>query len=95
MKSGGFGEILHTNTVRFRVTGSGSLNLFLRSLDDIRNQELTPIVMQSVTNREPNVLANFKEQQMQLELFTTEIDEFFTISKIVIFTKPVETGYPQ
>lgn len=91
----GYGEILHTNTVRFRAVGSGSLNLILRSLNDIRNQTLTPITLQSVTNREPNVLANFKEQRMQLELNTTEIDEFFTINTIIIFTKAVETGYPQ
>lgn len=95
MAKTGVGNILHFGAVRFRITGSGSLISYLRSLDDVRNQQLVDLTMQSVTNREPVVLANFKEQRAQLELSVVEIDETFTISKIIIFIKPTETGYPQ
>lgn len=95
MAKSGIGDILHFGAVRFRIVGSGSLIMYLRSLDDVRNQQLVDLTMQSVTNREPVVLANFKEQCAQLELSVTEIDETFTIGKIIIFTKATETGYPQ
>jgi hypothetical protein len=51
--------------------------------------------MQAATNKEPVVLSNFTDQRVQLELKTTELNEVFNISKIVIFAKPVATGYPQ
>lgn len=88
------GEILHVVAVRLRVTGSGSLQYFLRSLDNTRSIQLTSHVMAATTNIEPTTLANFNEQRVQLELKTTLIDETFLISRIIIFVKPVATGYP-
>jgi hypothetical protein len=88
------GEILHTVGVRYRVTGSGNLQTFLRSLDDVRNVQLANISMSATTNREPTILANFQEQRVQLELKTTVMNEVFTISKIVLFVKPVAETYP-
>ena len=84
----------HFNTVRFRVVGSGNLQLTLRSLDNIRSNSLTAITMESSTNREPTRLCNFIEQRAQLEIKTTAINETFTISKIIIFVKPFATEYP-
>lgn len=95
-KSSSFvGELIHFNATRLRVTGAGSLQLFLRSLDDVNNTQLASIVMSALTNREPTVLANFIDQRAQLEGKTTLINETFNISKITIFVKPVATGYPQ
>lgn len=94
-KSSFVGELLHFHVVRMRVNGSGDLQLFLRSLDDVHNVQLTDIPMATLTNREPTVLANFIDQRGQLELKTTLINEVFTISKIIIFIRPVSTGYPQ
>lgn len=88
------GEVLHVVAVRLRVTGSGNLQYFLRSLDNVRNVQLTNHVMVASSNIEPTILANFNEQRVQLELRTTVIDENFVISKIVIFVKSVATGYP-
>jgi hypothetical protein len=94
-KSSNFiGEVLHFNAVRLRVTGSGNLQLFLRSLDDTNNIQLSSVPMLSTTNIEPTVLANFIDQRGQLEIRTTEIDEVFTVSKIIIFIKPIASGYP-
>ena len=89
------GYILHCNATRLRVSGSGSLKQTLRSLDNVNSSALANITMASSTNREVNSLANFKDQYIQLEIKTTEINEVFRLSKIRIFTKPVMTGYPQ
>jgi hypothetical protein len=88
------GEILHTVAVRLRVTGSGNLQLFLRSMDDIRNTQLVSQVMTATTNIEPTILANFEDQRTQLELKTTEINEVFIVSRIVVFVKATRSGYP-
>lgn len=89
------GEILHSNAVRLRVTGSGSLNLTLKSLDEILENELIPITMEATTYKEPTQLANLESQRIMLEFGTTEINEYFTISKIIIFVKLVQTEYPR
>lgn len=94
MARGSVGEILHAVAVRMRVVGSGNLQIFLRSLDNIRNTQLTSHPMIATTNIEPTILANFQEQRIQLEIKTTLIDETFTISRIVVFVKPIAEGYP-
>lgn len=89
------GEVLHFGAVRYRVTGDGALQSTLSDLDDIHSSDLVNVTMASTTSREPSLLANFLAQRARLTITTTEIDETFTISKIVIFVKPVATGYPQ
>lgn len=89
------GELIHFHAVRMRVIGTGNLQLFLHSLDNINNFRLTDISMTPTTNREPTVLANFTDQSGQLEIKTIEIDEVFTISRIMIYVRPVASGYPQ
>lgn len=89
------GEILHFNAVRFRITGSGSMLSTLSSLDNVHTSDLADIPMSALTNREPTLLANYIDQRGSLEGMTTEIDEVFNISKIIIYVKVIATGYPQ
>ena len=51
--------------------------------------------MAASTNIEPVSLANFTDQRAQIEFKTTEINETFSISRMVIFVRPTATGYPQ
>lgn len=89
------GEILHFNAVRMRVNGSGDLNVWLISLDDINQSQLPNISMISNTNIQPTILANFKDQRARLQAYTTEIDEVFTIDKIILFVRPIASEYPR
>src|SRR6266446_9251902 len=89
------GELLHFNATRMRVVGSGSLQMSLFSLDDIRSNVLVSLTLSATTNREPTNLANFVEQRAYLQLKTTSINEFFIVSKIILFVKPIATSYPQ
>ena len=88
-------DITHYGAVRVRVVGTGNLRLRLNSLSVTEIQELTPIPMQAATNRIPNVLSNFLQQRAQLRIYTNEIDEVFQIDKVIIYTKPIFTSYPQ
>lgn len=79
-----------------RALGSGNLLTDTHSLDDASNSSVLPdIPLQAATNREPTILANFIDQRIQLEIRTEEIDEWFEISKIVMFIKPIAESYPQ
>lgn len=89
------GDILHCNAVRMRITGSGTLVHQLNSLDEILSDTVVPITMSPTTYIEPTQLANFENQRMSLEFGVTEIDEYFTISRITIFIKPIATEYPR
>lgn len=90
------GELIHFGSVRMRVLGSGNLQLSLHSLDEALNSvDLTDVSLETSTNRESLTLSNFIDQYGQLEVKTTELNEYFEISRIIIFIRPVGTGYPQ
>lgn len=85
----------HFNAVRYRITGSGNLLHQLNSLNAVYTAPLPTITMQSTTNRYPNVLVNITQPRVQVELWTDAIDEVFTISQIIVYARPITTGYPQ
>lgn len=86
--------INHCNAIRLRLRGNGNLLTTLFSYDEVESFELDPIVMSPTTNIPPTQLANFKQVEMKLRLETTEIDEVFNISEMLIYIKPVEQSYP-
>lgn len=86
--------IYHYVAARLRVTGSGNLLMRLISVDAVKEKDFVPLVMQVVTDRNQTKLINFKQETAQLEIKTTEIDEYFEIDKIMIFVKPIASSYP-
>lgn len=94
-KSDGAGELeYHIVGTRMRVLGFGSLNMTLTDLSQVQSQPLVPFTMQTVTRIEPTRLANFQSQRTRLEGSVGVIDEWFRISRIIIFAKPVAVEYP-
>lgn len=87
-------NISHFTAVRMRVTGAGSLQMRLLSLDEEYTQTLLPFDLVSSTSRQPTRLCNFNQQRAQLEIKTTEIDEVFKINRIIFFVKEIYTSYP-
>lgn len=93
--SGSDGEnICHITGLRMRVTGSGNLDMQLRSMDDIYTQTLVPFTLAAATNIQPFRLANFTQQRAYLRVSMDEIDEKFRINRIIIFMKPIFTMHP-
>jgi hypothetical protein len=88
------GLINHYGAVRIRAVGSGNLQMTLFSLDDINSSLLIAFPLSATTNKEPTRLANFTEQRAALEIKVTEINEWFRIDRIVIFSKPVASSFP-
>jgi hypothetical protein len=93
MPGGNF--INHFTAVRLRVTGSGSLLMQLQTLDDVIVQDISPLTMSATTPRYANQLTNFTQQKSRLVIKTNEIDETFFISQLILYVKPVATGFPQ
>lgn len=94
-KNKNLGELInHLGLVRARVQGEGNLKVTAISLGNNDFQELVAIPLESSTDKIPTVLANFKKQKMQIEVRTTEMDEFFRMKNIVPFTKPTAASYP-
>ena len=89
------GIVNHFGAIRLRVTGSANLLAKLYSLDEVEQTVLAPIPLINKTATLPNRLSNFTQQRAKLELRTTEINEVFQISKIVIFIKPVAKSFPE
>lgn len=84
----------HIVAIRLRVTGAGNLDLSLTDLNNIQTLNLVPLPLQAATRYEPTRLANFQSQRTRLVGTTTEINEVFLISRIIIFAKPVAIEYP-
>ena len=87
--------INHFGAVRLRVNGSASLQMTLYSLDETQSNVLVPIQLNSATNVEPNRLSNFTQQRAKLMIQTTNINENFLISKIIVFVRPVAKSFPE
>lgn len=86
--------ITHTVGVRLRLTGTGSLNMSIIGLDDVRTYTMMPLTMSMTPGLEPTRQCNFKGQRPRIRFGTTEIDEYFRIARIVIFIKPSATMHP-
>lgn len=95
MAKGSEGLLFHLVGVRYRINGDGNLVTTILSFDEVNSITLTDTPLSSLTATLPLKLANFKSQGMQVEFKLTEIDETFTISRIIAYIKATATGYPQ
>ena len=94
-RSGSAGEFIsHYTAVRMRITGTGVLRMRMHSLDNVFVKDLKSLVIEPTTNREPTRLMNFMQQRAALSCNVSELDEFFRINRIILFTKATFTSYP-
>lgn len=92
---GGGDQINHFGAVKIRVVGTGILRPKLYALDNAFTVTLATITMASSPGKTPVVLTNLVSQRARLELKTTTINEKAKINRIVLYVKPIYTGYPQ
>lgn len=87
--------VTHYGAIRYRIIGSGTLQTTLYSLQDVESQTLANITMSNPNDRMPTILANFNKEQAFLKGETNEMNDYFRINRIIIYTKPIWSGYPQ
>jgi len=88
-------NIIHIAALRFRVIGTGDLDLSLHTLQNVKTKLLVPLSMSMITDKQPTKITNFISQRIYLRLGTNSLNEYFRINRIIIFTKTVYTSYPQ
>ena len=86
--------IIHYGRVKLRVTGSGVLRGTLFGYNEITSAALPNTTMQTTNARQVSRLTNFLTERAKLRLETTDINEVFRITSIVIFVRSVYSEYP-
>jgi len=84
----------HVGMVRVRATGAGNLLGVLSSLDDIVSDNLAVLAIPTASAAPLQSLANFTQERISLKLYTNEIDEIFSITRIIFYVKPLYTQRP-
>lgn len=87
-------NVLHFGAVRLRVNGATNLQMQLLSLDDARFIDLKELPISPRPGIEPTRRVNFKSQRTRLKVYTSKINEYMKINRIIIYAKTVSTGYP-
>lgn len=88
--------ISHCASVRLRINGAGNIKTSLFDLGNNNFRSLTSKAMNdNVTGRTITVGSNFKSEAIMVEIRTTEIDEVFTVNRIISYLKPTATSYPK
>lgn len=85
---------LHCGATRMRITGSGTFKQTLSCLDNTASEVMPTLAMSSTPGKEIITLSGFIADRICLRGEVTDIDEWFNISKITIYVKPIATGYP-
>lgn len=84
--------INHFNGVRLRVIGAGDLQVTAWTLQEASSEVLLPYPMQASTKIQPTLLMNTSAHRVSLEIKTTEINEWFNIGRLILFSKPLYTS---
>lgn len=87
-------HISHCVAAQVFVHGTGQLHTKVLSINNLNFYSGSVITMSESTDKFSVSLMNFSSQKMQLEIKTDALDEYFRISKITVFVKPVASGYP-
>lgn len=87
-------NILHFGAIRFRVNGSGNLDLTLLGYDDASGSILVPLAMKTSPGNEPLRLCNFTAQRARLRISVDKLNEYFIINRLVFFVKDYSAEYP-
>lgn len=87
--------INHLGSVMYKVRGYGTLLTTAYGYNSADSSDLPDITLSASGKRMPIILGNFKQQKIQIEFRTEEIDEVLIISEITPFVIPVEAEYPR
>lgn len=86
--------INHFTAIRTRIKGSGLIRGTIFSYDEVQSDVLNPTLMSTVIDDPVTILSDFTSFVGKLRLEVTTIDEYFDISGIIIYSKPVASSFP-
>ncbi len=83
----------HVVGVKMRVVGNGTLDMSLEGIGPTVGN-MVGFTLAATNPIEPTRLVNFQSQRTKFRASVDQVDEYFTISRIIIFVKPVSIEYP-
>jgi hypothetical protein len=88
------GWINHFGRLQFRIKGSGILAITLYGEDGVLPTPAPDITMLDNPGYEPESLINFQNEKMSVQCAIDSFGEYYTISKITTFAKPMWAKRP-
>lgn len=88
------GWIHHFGCLKFRVTGTGNMNVLLTGEDGSLPTSVGSIPLSSAPGGEPEKLINFTNEKMSVKLRTSLFGERFVLSQIITYLKPMWAKRP-
>lgn len=83
-------SVNHYGGVRLRIlNGVGNLIPTLYTMDKLQKQQLASMSLSASSAIEPFRLSNFNQQRIILRLETTQLNESFEITRILVYYKPL------
>jgi len=87
-------HINHLGLVRGTFIGDGSLSVTAFSQNNKRFYESASVTLEEDTDKLIETLSNFQNQKIQVDFGLEEIDEWFSFGDVIVFVKPIYSGYP-
>jgi len=91
--------VSHLNPIRVRIKGEGNLVTTVFNTGEDAAEEVSAMladaVLSPITSRSVNVLANFYGEKIFIDIRTTELDEWFSVSNMWAYVKQSTASYPQ
>lgn len=86
--------INHLGIVRGQFAGSGSLLTTAFSLNQVTFELEPDVTLNDAPDYFIESLCNFQSQMIQVEFAVDAIDEWFNISNVILFIRPVASSLP-
>lgn len=86
--------INHLGPIRGLFNGEGNLLTTAFSLKQVNFEEEPDIVLIEASDNYSETLGNFQSQRIQVEFAVDVIDEWFDVSDIIVFIRPVASSLP-
>lgn len=94
LKTAQKGWICHFGLVRFRITGTGNLQITLTGEDGVSSVSPPSIALSTSPGEEPDRFINFINEKMSMKLRTNLFGEKFTLSRVDVMVKPLWASRP-
>lgn len=88
-------SLLHLGLFKMRVTGSGGMNLQLRTFDQLNQVDLPPFTLTTTAQYLQQRLTNYIGQGIILKGSAQALNSTCRVQDITLFLKPIYNEIPQ
>lgn len=86
--------LIHLGLIKMRVTGTGGMNLQLRTFDQLNQVSLIPFSLNSTEQYLLQRLTNYTGQGIIFRMSAKEINDTCRVQDVTLFVKPIYSEIP-